>query len=170
MRSRNVLVAVAMAVGLLAASTGAANASRPSTDYQSPVVNWMDPVVHYYDDGSAVVHAQYTCWGGNVGTHLFIGLKQGPDVNATTNTSSEFADTFFSTNWNSDGPGLSLNCTGHKQNQQFVLYDDPYWAHSGDAPGFHNGTALVQFCLFDSTGDEENGAVFHYTMQKIVLG
>ncbi|HJQ42029.1 MAG TPA: hypothetical protein VJ831_02995 [Jatrophihabitantaceae bacterium] len=170
MRRRNVIAAVVIALGMLVASTGAANAARPSTDYHSPIVNWMDPVVHYYSDGTAVVHAQYTCWGGNDGVHLFIGLKQGPQVNATTHTSSEFADTFYSTNWNSDQGPNALNCNGRKQNQQFPLQDDPFWAHSGDAPGFHNGTALVQFCLFDSTGDEENGAVFHYTMQKIVLG
>jgi hypothetical protein len=169
MRRRNVIAAVVIALGMLVASIGHANAAKPTSGYQPPIVNWMDPVVHYYADGSAVVHAQYTCWGGNEGTHLFIGLKQGPLVDTDAHSSSQYANTFYSTNWNADGPGLSLNCNGTKQNQLFTLYDDPYWAHAGEGRTFTNGTALVQFCLFDST-QSESGAVFHYTMQKIVLG
>jgi hypothetical protein len=168
--TRRVVVTTLTAAGLLAAGAGIAAASAPSTSYQSPVVEWVAPVVHARAaDTSAVVHAKYKCSGGNVGTHLYIGVKQGPQVNATTHTGSQYADTFYSTNWNSDGPGLSLNCDGFSHNARFVVRPDPLWAKANDAPPpLHAGQAFVQFCLFDSTGSETTGFAFDYSMKKVV--
>ena len=97
----------------------------------------------------------YTCSGGNVGTHLFIGVKQGPEVNATDHTSSQFANTFYSTNWNSDGPGLSLDCNGRQQNATFVVKPDPFFWNAANAPLLSAGTAFIQVCVFDSTNTGE---------------
>ena len=115
------LLAAAALVAVLAAPVAAA---KPSSAYAPPVVQWVQPTVHANADGTASVHVHYTCSGGNAGTHLFIGVKQGPEVNATDHTSSQFANTFYSTNWNSDGPGLSLNCNGRQQNATFVVKPD----------------------------------------------
>jgi hypothetical protein len=106
----------AAALGAIAVSPVAA--ARPTGAYQQPVVNWVQPTVIANADGTATVHVQYTCYGGNAGTHVYIGVKQGPQVNATTNTSSEFAQTFYSTNWNPDMGGNALTCNGHKVNQR----------------------------------------------------
>jgi hypothetical protein len=174
MRPRTRIAGVALAgAALVAAMTGTATAAKPTPQYANPVVNWIQPTVVAHQDGTATVHAHYTCWGGNVGTHLFIAVKQGPQINATDHTSSEFAVTFYSTNWNSDGPGLSLNCTGEQQNALFELQPDPYWAHAGDnPPPLAAGPAFVQFCLFDSTSSEnsEQGFAFDYSMRKVVVG
>jgi hypothetical protein len=170
MRTRNRIIATAVAVtGLVGTGLGVAQASPPARSYASPVVEWVSPVVHALGDGSAVVHGKYQCSGGNVGTHLYIGVKQGPQVNATDHTGSQFADTFYSTNWNADGPGLRLNCDGFSHNASFVVKPDPYWAKANDAPPpLHTGAAFVQFCLFDSTGSETTGFAFDYSMKKVV--
>jgi hypothetical protein len=174
MRALLRIATIALAAsGLVAATTVSASAAKPASGYQPPVVEWISPVVHARAaDGSAVVHAKYRCSGGNVGTHLFIGVKQGPDVNATDHTSSDFANTFYSTNWNSDGPGLSLNCDGVSHNTSFVVKPDPYFASlHADAPALTTGKAFVQFCLFDSTATEDPnspGFAFDYSMKKVV--
>jgi len=170
--SKRILAAAAAAVAVSAAGAGTASASPPAGSYQAPVVEWVSPVVHALAaSNSAVVHAKYQCSGGNAHTHLFIGVKQGPQVNATTHTESKYADTFYSTNYNADGPGLSLNCDGRDHNVSFLVRDDPFWAKSGDAPPLHSGTAFVQFCIFDSTNtgdDDPNGFAFDYSMHKVV--
>jgi hypothetical protein len=157
------------AAGLVAAATGNASASKPSSAYQPPVVEWVSPVVHALANGSAVVHGKYRCSGGNAGTHLYIGVKQGPLVNATDHTSSEFARTFYSTNWNSDGPGLSLICDGRSHNVSFVVKPDAFFWNADNAPPLASGQAFVQFCLFDSTGNDQTGFAFDYSMRKVVL-
>lgn len=158
-------------VGAACGVTAAATAAPPSAStYRPPVVQWVSPVVHALANStSAVVHAKYRCSGGNVGTHLYIGVKQGPEVNATTHTSSQYARTFYSTNWNSDGPGLSLNCDGVSHNTSFVVKPDPFF--NPDAPPLTSGQAFVQFCMFDSTSSEgsEQGFAFDYSMRKVVV-
>ena len=170
MRTRPIvsLFAAAALVAVLAAPVAAA---KPSSAYAAPVVHWVQPTVIADPDGTATVHIKYTCSGGNAGTHLFIGVKQGPEVNATDHTSSQFADTFYSTNWNSDGPGLSLTCDGRRQNARFVVKPDPYFWNAANAPLLSSGTAFVQVCVFDSTntGDTDpNGFAFDYSMRKVV--
>jgi hypothetical protein len=164
-------LALVASAALAALAAGPVAAARPSSGYQEPVVNWSQPTVVAHG-GTATVHIQYTCWGGSAGTHAYIGVKQGPDVNATDHTSSEFAETFYSTNWNADGPGNALTCDGRKQNQHFTLEPDPFFALGHPtAPALSRGTAFVQVCIFDSTnqgGDDQNGFAFDYSMRKVV--
>ena len=163
------LIASAAIVALSAAPVAAA---RPSTAYQQPVVNWVQPTVVAHSNGTATVHVQYTCYGGNAGTHVYIGVKQGPDVNATDHTTSDFAQTFYSTNWNADGAGNALTCDGTKQNQRFTLEPDPFFALGHPtAPALWAGEVFVQVCIFDSTNqgeDDLNGFAFDYSMRKLV--
>ena len=164
--------ALAAAAGLVALTAVPVFAARPSSGYQQPVVNFVQPTVVVQEDGTAVVHVQYTCYGGNAGTHVYIGVKQGPDVNATDHTSSQYAQTFYSTNWNPDAGVNALVCDGSKHNQRFVVQPDPYFgfAHP-DAPALGDGQAFVQVCIFDSTNTGEgdmNGFAFDYSMRKVV--
>ena len=123
------LLAVAALIALTAAPVAAA---RPTSDYQNPVVDWVQPTVIAHAGGWATVHAQYTCFGGNEGTHVYIGVKQGPQVNATDHTSSQYAETFYSTNWNSDSGSNALVCDGHKHNQRFTVKPDPVLLERGE--------------------------------------
>jgi hypothetical protein len=165
--------ALLSAAALVAIGVSPVAAARPSTAYQPPAVNWVQPTVVVNPDGSATVHVQYTCYGGNAHTHAFIGVKQGPEVNATDHTSSQYARTFYSTNWNADGPGNALTCDGQKQNQLFTLQPDPFFAFSHtDAPALSSGKAFVQVCVFDSTNQGEtdpNGFAFDYSMRKVAV-
>jgi hypothetical protein len=165
------VVSLLAASALIAVFAGPVAAAKPSATYAPPSVRWVQPTVVANADGTATVHVHYTCSGGNAGTHLYIGLKQGPEVNATDHTSSQFAKTFYSTNWNSDGPGLSLNCNGTQQNARFVLKPDPFFWDAANAPLLSAGTAFVQVCIFDSTNQGEmdpNGFAFDYSMRKVV--
>ena len=167
------VVSLLAASALIAAFVAPAAAAPPSSAYAPPTVRWVQPTVVARADGTATVHVQYTCFGGNVGTHLYIGVKQGPEVNATDHTSSQYADTFDSTNWNSDGPGLSLNCNGRMQNAMFVVKPDPFFWNAANAPLLSAGTAFVQVCIFDSTNQGEmdpNGFIFDYSMRQVVAG
>jgi|1186.fasta_scaffold54305_2 hypothetical protein len=168
-----IAVALGAAAALATGAAGVAAATPPSSAYRPPVVEWVSPVVHAdAAHGSAVVHTKYHCSGGNVGTHLFIGVKQGPDVNATDHTSSQFAQTFYSTNWNSDGPGLSLNCDGRSHNTSFVVKPDAFFWNAAHAPALTSGRAFVQVCVFDSTNkgeDDLTGFAFDYSMRKVVV-
>jgi hypothetical protein len=173
MRSRFVIIAAALATaGLLATAIEPASAAKPPSHHRPPVVQHVSSVVYAHThSGRAVVRARYRCSGGNVGTHLFIGVKQGRKVNATTHTSSDFARTFYSTNWNSDGPGLSLICNGKSHSAKFVVKPDPFWKHAKTAPPLHSGRAFVQFCIFDSTNkgdDDPNSFAFDYSIKKVV--
>ena len=155
--------ALLAAAGLVAIAAAPVAAARPSTGYSAPVVDWVQPTVAAHADGSATVHVKYTCWGGDAGTHVYIGVKQGPEVNATDHTSSQFAQTFYSTNWNSDSGGNALTCDGHKQNQQFTVKPDPFFWNAANAPLLSKGEAFIQVCIFDSTntGDTDpNGFAF----------
>jgi hypothetical protein len=169
MASASVLAATAL---LVLAATPAA-AARPSSGYQQPVVNWVQKNVVVRDNGTAVVHVKYTCSGGSAGTHVYIGVKQGPEVNATDHTSSQYAETFYSTNWNPDSGVNALVCNGRIHNQLFQLHPDPFFAFSHpDAPALSDGIAFVQVCIFDSTNTGEtdpNGFAFDYSMRRVVV-
>ena len=167
---RSASVTLLAAAALLAITAAPVAAARPTSDYQNPVVDWVQPTVIARADGSAKVHAQYTCYGGNEGTHVYIGVKQGPLVNATDHTSSHYAETFYSTNWSSDSGSNALHCDGRKHNQTFIVKPDPYWAGAAGAPLLTSGTAFVQFCIFDShnTGETDpTGFAFDYSMRKV---
>ena len=165
--------ALLAATALAAIAAAPAVAARPSTGYHQPLVNFVQPTIVAHGDGSATVHVQYTCWGGSTGTHAYIGVKQGPEVNATDHTSSQFAETFYSTNWSADAGVNALTCDGTRQNQFFEVQPDPFFAMAKpDAPLLSSGRAFVQVCIFDSTNTGEmdpNGFVFDYSMRRVVV-
>jgi hypothetical protein len=165
--TRSIAVAVAT-LGLAASAAVSAGAASATVTYAPPQVQWVGDVVNApAHTHTAIVRGRYKCYGGEP-THLYIGVKQGPRVNATTHTSSEFARAFYSTNWNADGPGLSLNCDGHSHKQAFLLRPQPGFEQK---QVLKNGPAFVQFCIFDSTNTGENdpnGFAFDYSMKTVV--
>jgi hypothetical protein len=169
LRARRVLALGAVVV-LAAGAQALPAAAASKTGYADPVVSKVMPIVKVSSDGTARVMAHYTCYGGP-GGHLYIGVKQGPQINATTHTSSEFADTFYSTNYNSDGPGLTLTCDGKAHTQKFVVAPDPYFAFAHpNAPKLKTGPVFVQFCIFDATSnfaeEDPTGFGFDYSMKR----
>ncbi len=173
MHSRFMTIAAALVgAGVLAATMAPAAQAAP-THYKPPGVPFVAPYVLASTSlGQATLYASYRCFGGNAHTHLFIAVKQGPQMNATTHTTSDFAKTFYSTNYNSDGPGLTVNCDGIPHFAAYVLEPDPYWANAGNnPPALKTGPAFVQFCLFDSTNTGENdpnGFAFNYSMRTVI--
>jgi len=171
MASASILAATAL---LVLAATPAA-AARPSSAYKPPVVNWVQKNVVVRDNGTAVVHVKYTCSGGNARTHVYIGVKQGPQVQMEPedHTNSQYAETFYSTNWNPDSGVNALVCNGRIHNQLFQLHPDPYFAFTHpDAPALSDGIAFVQVCIFDSTNSGEEGDLtgfaVDYSMRPVV--
>jgi hypothetical protein len=164
-RTRAALVAAATAAAAL--SGGGAATAAPAS-YAEPTVSWVSPTVLTGSAGGgfAMVQARYRCSGGDVGTHLYIAVKQGPTI-GPENTSSAGATAYYSTNWGTDGPALSLHCDGAEHTQQFRLKQDPYWGHAPTP--LAAGPALIQFCMFDSTATEgaENGFVLDYSMGTV---
>lgn len=167
------LACALVVTGAVVAQAAPAHA-KAVAPYAPPTVKTLPVVVADAANGTAVVRATYTCFGGH-GGHLYIGVKQGPDVNATDHSTSDFANTFYSTNYNADGPGLTLTCDGKQHTQGFVVAPDPFfpYKHPNPAP-LAAGPVFVQFCIFDATSnfDEENptGFGFDYSMKKAVLG
>src|SRR5215204_3945180 len=144
--------------------------------YAPPQVFNVGPIV-VASDGTASVTATYQCFGGDGGgSHLYIGVKQGPKVNATNHSTSDWSTTFYSTNWNIFTPdgGLTATCDDTVRTDTSVVADDPFWANSGDAPALRTGAALVQFCLCDSTksGQEgdDTGFAWKYSMRAVLAG
>ena len=112
---------------------------------------------------NAVVQFHYVCSGGNQ-NHLFVAVKQGPEVNTTDHSSSDFADTFYSTNWSVDQGPNALVCDGKRHLMRAQLTPDAYFAAANpDAPALSSGPAFVQICLFDVTGLTTN-----YTMKRVI--
>ncbi len=130
---------------------GAPGNAAPKSGYHDPQVAWTNKNVHVSPDGSkAYVLGKYRCWGGRAGTHLWVSVKQGPRLSEPDHTGSSYADAWYDTNWNfqNSEAGLTVNCDGHWHVTRAVLKNV-----FGE---LHDGTAYIQFCLFDSTGNEEN--------------
>jgi hypothetical protein len=121
---------------------------------------------------AAVVRIAYTCTsvvsGGN---HLFVALKQGPEV-TPENFSSETTNltSFLSTNWSSDSGPNQLTCDGKRHLQKVVLEQQPGF----DGAPLQDGPVAVQVCVFDNiTGSDGHVPVGGYaggvTMQYVVV-
>ena len=133
--------------------------------YEDPQVAWTGMNINVAPDGSAAyVNGKYKCYGGQEGTHLWVSVKQGPGLDAD-HTSSGDAAAWYDTNWNysEDNPaGLTVNCDGRWHTTRYTL--KPEFGQLVD------GTAFVQFCLFDSTGSEDNfpqGFAFDYSWKTV---
>src|SRR3954447_19789058 len=99
--------------------------------------------------GAATVRITYTC-RTDTGpmTHLFVAVKQGPQVDTDAHSSSDFADTFYSSNWKSDAGPNAVTCDGVQHTQTVVLKPQPGFVPK--VRRLHSGPALVQLCLFDN--------------------
>lgn len=130
--------------------------------------------------GAVSLSIRYTCSATlSPANHLFVAVKQGPAVDTEEHSSSDYAVSFYSTNWKSDAGPNALNCDGREHTQIVVLKKQPvdFWPPSATQPPFHTGTALVQICVFDNmTGDPETdpnayaGFAPSYTMETVHAG
>jgi hypothetical protein len=131
--------------------------------------------------GAVTVKIAYTCSTATVGAmnHLFVAVKQGPDIDTGEHSSSQYAVSFYSTNWKSDAGPNALTCDGAPHVQTVVLKKQPvaFWPPSATQPALHSGTALVQICVFDNVtqfSDEgeplDGGFAPDYTMQQVLAG
>jgi len=158
--------AVAAAAMVAGAVPAGADTAQPSIAYAGHLVA---------GPGAATVKITYTCHT-DVGplTHLYVGVKQGPMVDTDEHSSSDFADTFYSTNWKSDAGPNVVNCDGRQHTKTLVLKPQPGFVPK--VPRLHSGPALVQLCLFDNVtqigpdGPVDGGFGFDYTMQQVHAG
>jgi hypothetical protein len=109
-RSKAILLAATTALGVV--GLGRTASAAPAT-YEQPIVSSVSATVLASSANGefALAQAQYRCYGGDVGTHLFIAVKQGPDVTPENPSSSETTTAFYSTNWGTDGPSLTVTAT-----------------------------------------------------------
>ena len=166
MATLNKLAASAFGVGALAVTAlSAAPAQAQQTDYAQPQVAWTGKNIHVSPDGStAFVLGKYRCWGGEEGTHLWVSVKQGPDLDLDEHSSSQYAESWADTNWNfaEDPAGLTADCDGHWHVSRVVLKQVEGFAELQDGPG------LVQFCLFDSrTYGDDLGFAWDYRFSTV---
>jgi hypothetical protein len=147
------------------AAMGAPSATAAA--YADPQVAWTGTTINVSADGSeAYVLGKYQCYGGEANTHLWVSVKQGPRLSEPDQTGSSYADAWYDTNWNFENSeaGLTVDCDGHWHVTRYTLKQ--VFGELVD------GTAFVQFCLFDSTGNEENfpqGFAFDYSWKPVLV-
>jgi hypothetical protein len=129
--------------------------------------------------GAVTVSISYTCDSSvSPANHLFVAVKQGPQIDPGEHSSSDYAVSFYSTNWKSDSGPNALVCDGSSHTQTVVLKKQPVfmWPPSATQPPFHSGLALVQVCVFDNmVGDPDSpdataGFALSYTMEMVHAG
>jgi hypothetical protein len=154
------------AVGSAAALAAMGMPSAGAAEIPAPEVSWTGVNINVAPDGSAAyINGKYRCFGGEENTHLWVSVKQGPNLSEPDQTGSGYADAWYDTNWmysESDPDGLNVDCDGHWHVTRYTL--KPEFGQLVD------GTAFVQFCLFDSTGNEENfpqGFAFDYSWKTV---
>jgi hypothetical protein len=168
MRTRPLGLAAALATAVLALTAGPATAAAPE-----PSAAFAGHLVA--GPGATTVKITYTCSSTDSPvSHLFVAVKQGPRV-SLANSSSNFADTFYSTNWKSDAGPNALHCDGVQHTQTIVLKPQP--GFDAAVKRLHAGTALVQICVFDNVtafSDEgeplDGGFAASYTMEQVRAG
>jgi hypothetical protein len=168
---KSVRLAVGATIG--AAAVLVAGAPSASAEGTGPSVAFAGHLVA--GPGATTVRITYTCNDGpGAFDHLFVAVKQGPQVDTDAHSSSQYADTFYSTNWKSDAGPNALNCDGVQHTQMIVLKPQP--GFTPRVPRLHTGPALVQLCLFDNVtavGDEgplDGGFAPSYTMEQVHAG
>lgn len=113
------------------------------------------------DGDEATITGRYRCFGGHQ-AHLWASIKQGPRINGTTQTSSQYADSWYDTNYvfGEKPQGLTVPCDGAWHTESFVLkrvFGSPWGPFNGTA--LTAGTAWVQFCLVP--GEHDAGSSFN---------
>jgi hypothetical protein len=147
---------------VLGSAAALAAVGMPAATADAPEVAWTGVNINVAPDGSAAyISGKYRCDGGEEGTHLWVSVKQGEGL-SFENTSSSLADAWYDTNWmysESDPDGLNVDCDGHWHVTRYELRQ--VFGELVD------GQALVQFCLFDSSGSEETGFKFDYSWKTV---
>lgn len=169
MRTSRLCAVAVMSATAFALSTGPALAQP-----EQPTAAFAGHLVA--GPGATTVGLTYTCNNTTDGaiSHLYIGVKQGPNVNTGEGSTSASADTFYSTNWKSDSGPNALNCDGLQHTQTVVLKPQP--GFEATVPRLHSGPALVQICVYDNVtefGDEgplDGGFAASYTMEQMQAG
>jgi hypothetical protein len=166
MKLRRLGVGLALATATLVATAMPARAetSQPTAAFSGQLIA---------APGVAIVRIAYTCYSNDSPmNHLFVGLKQGPQVNTTDHSSSQFAQTFYSTNWLSDAGPNKLRCDGRAHTQIIVLKPQPGFQPTVNR--LQNGLALVQICVYDNVtqfspdGEPlDGGFAASYTMEQV---
>ena len=150
------------AVGVAASVLALLTMGVPNATADAPEVAWTGVNINVAPDGSAAyISGKYRCDGGEEGTHLWVSVKQGDGL-SFENTSSSLADAWYDTNWmysESDPDGLNVDCDGRWHVVRYELRQ--VFGELTDGP------ALVQFCLFDSSGSEETGFKFDYSWKTV---
>jgi hypothetical protein len=157
-----------MSATAFALSTGSAlaEAAQPTAAFAGHLVA---------GPGATTVGITYTCNNteGAI-SHLYIGVKQGPEVNTGEGSTSASAATFYSTNWKSDSGPNALNCDGVQHTQTVILKPQP--GFDATVPRLHSGPALVQICVYDNVtefgeeGPVDGGFAASYTMEQVQAG
>jgi hypothetical protein len=158
MRARKTLIAAAAVSAAAIAAVGFNLSSASADDFvpmgTSTVKNVSDVGARqlgaHHNIRVATVSFDYTCNGTSDSDHLFIAVKQGPNVQVGSGSGD--AVTFYSTNWRPDKGSNALNCDGAKHTMHAVLTPDPGFAQSGPHPALTDGPSFLQICLFDASG------------------
>jgi hypothetical protein len=146
------VAALALSLPLLAgAGQSTAHAdTRGRAEYHHPKVAFAGHA-RALPGGRAQVLAVYRCWGGNQGTHLWVSLKQGGEINDHTANelsqmegTSELARAWYDTNPVAPRK-VRINCNGRWHVHQYVV--------KREKGRLRAGRAFLQFCLFDSHSD-----------------
>jgi hypothetical protein len=165
---RSALVATTAAGATIVPGAGAAfadSAPQPSAAYPGGAVVGGDAGY------TAVVRIAYTCTTDvTPGNHLFVALKEGPNISPEQPTADNSTTAFLSTNWNTDSGPNALNCDGKRHVQQIHLQPQPGTVYGP----LVNGPALVQICVYDNitgmNGHEPTGGYAgSYTIQRVVV-
>jgi hypothetical protein len=171
MRFRTISIGAAVAAAVVCSAApsfaeaepppGTAVISNLSDNIQARVVN-----VRGHDVRAALVTFDYTCAGtGTEKPHLFVAVKQGPDV--VVGSSSSDAVTFYSTNWHSDKNFNRIVCDGEQRHARVLMGPDPFFRFTGgEHPALEDGPAFLQICVFDKDG----GLTMDYSMQNVSTG
>jgi hypothetical protein len=163
---RNGLISTA-AIGAvtlqIAAAASAAAAAEPTAAYPGGVV------VASNGGASAIVRVSYSCTSTvSPANHLFVAVKQGPNVTPDNPSSDGTTTAFLSTNWSPDGGPNALDCDGNRHLQQIAVKPQGYGP-------LVDGRALVQICVYDNItganvlGEPIGGYAGSYTMQRVVV-
>jgi hypothetical protein len=165
---RNALAVGATATAALGLFAGTAEAKTTTTD---PTAAYAGGAVVSNGD-TATVRVVYSCTTSiSPANHLFVAVKQGPDVSPQNPSSSPTMTAFLSTNWLSDQGPNALVCDGKRHLQKIELQQQPGFTGGP----LTTGPALVQICVYDNvTGFSENGEpvggfAASYTMEKVVV-
>ena len=162
---RNAFVVAASAAAALGPFVAAANAE---TSAPKPTAAYAGGAV-VSNGTTATVRIVYTCTTQVSGmNHLFVAVKQGPDVSPKTSSSSPTMTAFLSTNGSPDEGPNKLVCDGKRHLQKVELTQQAFGALT-------TGPALVQICVYDNvtgfseTGEPIGGSDASYTMEKVVV-